>query len=109
MFVEFCELTVYLIAGSKHHSALFQGVVDGIAAAVWHAAVSVRVACAPLHVIGVVEGVLSCQLRVVGRAAAIVVFCTNLVVRLCVDALSVSVSSVGKAVENVFQLILVVA
>ena len=55
------------------------------------------------------EGVLPRQLGVVGDTAAIVVLGTYLVVRLSVNARAVGITLVGETVEDVLQLILVVA
>ena len=79
VLAEFRELTVDLVAGSEHHRATLKSVVDGVAPAVGHQPVGKRVAAAPFYLV-VVEGVLACQLRVGGQTAAVVVFCTRLVV-----------------------------
>ena len=62
----------------------------------------------PVEVV-VLKSVLACELPYVGRAAAIVVLGAALIVRLGAHALTPSVTVVAQLVENVLELIAVIA
>lgn len=63
---------------------------------------------APVKVV-TLKSVFSCELPYVGRAAAIVVLGAALIVRLGAHALTPSVTVVAQLVENVLELIAVIA
>ena len=79
VLIQLGELTVDLVAGGEHHRALLQGIVDGVATAVGHPAVGVGVAGAPCYLV-VRAAVLTGQLSVIGRTAAVVILRTDLVI-----------------------------
>ena len=78
MLVEFGELAVDVVAAGELDDIVVL-VVDGVALAVGHASIGVRVACAPLQLV-VGEVVLTGELGIVCGTAAIVVFSTNLII-----------------------------
>ena len=108
MLIQLGELAIDLVSGSQHHCALFQGIVDGVATAVGHPTVGIGVAGTPSYLV-VRAGMLAGQLSVVSRAAAVVILCADLVIRLGVYTCTIGVAIRGQLIDDVLQLDPVVA
>ena len=79
VLIQLGELTVDLVTGGEHHRTLLQGIINGVATAVGHPAVSIGVAGAPGQFV-VRTAMLTGQLSVIGRTAAVVILRTDLVI-----------------------------
>ncbi len=71
-------------------------------------AVGIRIAEFPVEII-ISERVLASELAVVRGSATVVVFCASLQVGLCAHTVTPCIAASGKLVEDVLQLVLVVA
>ena len=108
VLVELGPLARDVVAVAQLVDVRFERVVDHVAAAVGDVAVGVAVAAAPLYLV-VAQGVLARDLSVVGCAAAVVVLGRTLQVGLGRHAVTPCVAVVAYLVEDVLELILVVA
>ena len=108
MLVKLGELSVYLIAGSKHHGASLQRIVYGISATVGHAPVGIGITCIPVYDVRL-KRMLTSKLCVVSSPAPIIIFRSNLIVRLGIHACTVGISVGSKLIEDILELIFVVA
>ena len=108
MLIKLRELTADLIASGQGQDTGIKRIVDGISAAVGKATVGIRITDTPVKGIAA-KRMLSRHLSVVGCPAAVVIFGTLLVVRLCRHAPSEGIAVVAYLVEDVLQLIFMVS
>ncbi len=108
VLVELSPLARYVVAGAQGVNARFESIVDEVSTTVRQMTVGIRIPDAPIKGVAS-EGVLAGKLTVICSSTAVVILCASLQVRLCAHAISPGVSAGGQLVEDVLELILVVA
>ena len=108
VFVELGPLAGYVVAGAQGINARFESIVDEVSTTVRQMTVGIRIPDAPIKGVAS-EGVLAGKLTVICSSTAVVILCASLQVRLCAHAISPGVTAGSQLVEDVLELILVVA
>ena len=108
VFVELSPLARYVVAGAQGINARFKSIVDEVSTTVRQMAVGIRIPDAPVKGIAS-EGVLAGKLTVICSSTAVVILCASLQVRLGAHAFTPGISARSQLVEDVLELILVVA
>ena len=108
VFVELSPLAGYVVAGAQGINARFESIVDEVSTTVRQMAVGIRIPDAPVKGIAS-EGVLAGKLTVICSSTAVVILCASLQVRLGTHAITPGISAGSQLVEDVLELILVIA
>ena len=108
VFVELSPLAGYVVAGAQGINARFKSIVDEVSTTVRQMTVGIRIPDAPVKGIAS-EGVLAGKLTVICSSTAVVILCASLQVRLGAHAITPGISAGSQLVEDVFELILVIA
>ena len=108
VFVELSPLAGYVVAGAQGINARFKSIVDEVSTTVRQMTVGIRIPDTPVKGIAS-EGVLAGKLTVICSSTAVVILCASLQVRLGAHAFTPGISAGSQLVEDVLELILVVA
>ena len=108
VFVELSPLARYVVAGAQGINARFKSIVDEVSTTVRQMTVGIRIPDTPVKGIAS-EGVLAGKLTVICSSTAVVILCASLQVRLGAHAITPGISAGSQLVEDVLELILVVA
>ena len=108
VFVELSPLAGYVVAGAQGINARFESIVDEVSTTVRQMTVGIRIPDAPVKGVAS-EGVLAGKLTVICSSTAVVILCAPLQVRLGAHAFTPGISAGSQLVEDVLELILVVA
>ena len=87
VLVELCPFARYVVAGMQSYVARVLHIVEEVSPTVRQTSVGIRIPDTPIEGIAS-EGMLTCELTVIGGARAVVVFGTVLLIRLCVYSLT---------------------